>query len=114
MMGSDRCPIGKRHAHVLKSLTLLPRKEREILLRYINLQLTRCICECAYNVLKGNVPLDSRQKEQLQKHADILRQLVRKGEKLGKKRKIIQTGGGAFLPALLGPVIATVLAKLFE
>ena len=113
-MGSHRCPISKRHAEVLRALSRLPKKERQILLRYIDLKLTRCICECAYNVLKGNVPLDDKQKAYLKKHVTVLRRLARTGDKITEKKKIIQTGGGHFLPTLLIPILTTVLADILR
>ena len=111
-MGLRRCPINKSHAEILRALSNLPKKEREILLRYIDLKLTRCICECAYNVLKGNVPLDDKQKTHLKKHATVLRKLARTGDKITHKKKIIQKGGGNFLPSLLITILTTVLAEI--
>lgn len=113
-MGSDGCPIKKNHVEILRGLSCLPKKERQILLRYIDSKLIKCICECAYNVLRGNVPLDSEQKTRLRKHATVLRQLVRRGDTLKKKKKIVQTGGGAFLPSLLVPVLAAVLTEILR
>jgi hypothetical protein len=70
----------------------------------------RCICECATNVLKGNVPLTPAQKSQLTRRKRLLRKLVLRKASLKTKRKIIQTGG--FLGSILGPIIK-VLGGLF-
>lgn len=113
-MAPIKCPISKKHAELLRALSHLPKREREILLRYIDSKLAKCICECAYNVLRGNVPLDEKQRKHLKKHATVLRKLARKGDKIGKKKKIIQTGGGNFLPSLLLPILTTVLAEIFQ
>ena len=106
MMGKRSCPISKRHVEILKALSHLPKKERKILLRYADSKLAKCICECAYNVLKGNVPLDQKQKTHLKRHVNLLRKLARTGENIDQKKKIIQTGGGNFLPALVLPLLA--------
>lgn len=109
------CPFSQKHIDILRSLCLLPPTERRILLRHIDLKLTRCICECAYNILHGTVKLLPEQKAQLAKHASLLRQLVKKGEKIEKKRKIVQQrGGGAFLPSLLIPVLSALVATALE
>ena len=62
-----------------------------------------CLSECCVDVLKGNVPLASKQNSLLAKHKKKLRIVVRKMETIVKK-KIIQTGG--FLGALLNPEVA--------
>lgn len=109
------CPFSQKHIGILRSLCLLLPAERRILLRHIDLKLTRCICECAYNVLHGTVKLSPEQKAQLAKHASLLRQLVKRGEKIENKRKIVQQrGGGAFLPSLLTPILSMLLTKALE
>lgn len=112
---NNGCPFSQKHLGILESLCLLPPAERRVLLGHIDLKLTRCICECAYNVLRGSVKLSPEQKSQLAKHAPLLRQLAKKGEKIAKKRKIVQQrGGGAFLPTLLIPVLSALLAKVLD
>ena len=69
-----------------------------------------CLCECAKNLLKGNVPLTPAQKKSLSRRKKELRDLSRKRVSLKKKKKIVQSGG--FLGALLGPIIS-VLGGLF-
>ena len=66
--------------------------------------LIHCLCECASNILKGNRPLSESQYEDLKKHKTNLRKLKKKNTKKTKK-KILQTGD--FLPALPGPIIAS-------
>lgn len=71
---------------------------------HANNEFIHCICECAKNLLKGKVPLTSQQKRLLSKNKNKLRTLVKKKISVGKKKKIIQTGG--FLGALLGPIVS--------
>lgn len=113
-MAPKGCPINKNHAEILRSLCYLPEAERRVLLRHVDLKLIRCICECAYNILRGNVPLSNKHKLHLKSHVNLLRKLVRKGEKLEKKKRIIQRGGNAFLPALLIPIVTTVLSEILK
>jgi hypothetical protein len=70
----------------------------------------RCICECAKNVLVGNVPLSPEHKRRLKRHKLSLRKLALKKTSLAAKKKIVQSGG--FLGALLGPIVK-VLGGLF-
>lgn len=63
-----------------------------------------CICECASNVLKGNVPLTNSQRKKLSCKKNSLRKLVNKRLGLKRKQKIIQRGG--FLSALIGPIVS--------
>jgi hypothetical protein len=68
-----------------------------------NKDFIHCICECAKNLLKGNVPLSSTQKGQLFRRKKLRRKLVLKKTSLKDKKKIVQRGG--FLSALLAPLI---------
>jgi hypothetical protein len=70
-----------------------------------------CFCECAKNVLKGNVPLKQKQFDCLRRHKRILRKLILKKTPIKQKKKILQTGG--FLGALIVPVLSFLASKLF-
>ena len=63
-----------------------------------------CFCECAKNILKGNVPLSRRQMSTLRRQKQNLRQLALKKVAVKKKKKILQKGG--FISALLGPALS--------
>lgn len=85
-------------------------KERKALLKVCDKSRIRSVCECAYNVLRGNVPLSTKTKGQLSKHKVALRRIVKRGECWGKKRKyLIQKGGGLWLPLLLSTVLQAAL-----
>jgi hypothetical protein len=83
-----------------------PKVRKAMLKKYCNDNFVRCICECAANLLKGNVRLTPAQKTQLSRRKRLLRKLVLKKPSLKSKRKIVQSGG--FLGALLGPIIKIV------
>lgn len=67
-------------------------------------EFVNCICECARNILGGNVPLSNGQKRTLKKQKNKLRLLSLKKTSQKRKRQIIQSGG--FLGAILGPVVS--------
>jgi len=82
--------------------------------------LTKCLTECAYNLLKGNVPLTKKQKAVLRRHRKALVQFGTERRVRKAKNLLLQRGG--FLPALLAPILAAaaggliseVIGKLFH
>jgi hypothetical protein len=85
--------------------------------------LVDCLCECADNISKGNVPLTKPQKEKLKRNKAGLRALMKKSVSLKKKKAILQKGrfvgsllapltGNLFL--LISPLILRCFAKTFS
>lgn len=115
MMGRrSRRIISQKHTDILRALYQLNPQQRKALLQKADLQLVRYICECALNVLQGNIPLTKSQKSRLRKHANVLRKLVKSSDNFSEKKKIIVQRGGGFLPALLAPLIGTILSNLIS
>lgn len=103
--------FGHKQAAILRALYHLNNKQRSAVLQKADLKLVRCICECALNILRGNVPLKHPHKQRLKRYACVLRRLADKNNSWkDKKRLIIQRGG--FLPLLLAPILGTVLSRL--
>lgn len=98
----------------LKTLALAPPKLRHMILESGNLQLIKAIVECIENVLKGNVPINESCFRKLKKHKSALRAVSKSPNKLSQKKKVIIQKGGAFLPALLLPVITVLAEKLLR
>ena len=102
-----------RNADTIRALSKLNPAQRTALLKVADKQVIEAICECVYNILRGNVELKAGEKKKLKKYQKILRILgLNKGCWKRKKRYILQTGG-AFLPALLAPILGGVLGSLF-
>lgn len=99
-----------RHSATLQRLAKADPRVRRQLLHRGSSDLVKAICECARNVLAGNVPLNTGQKLRLKKYRKPLREIVKKKTPLYKKKIIIQRGG--FLSALIGPLIGAVLPAL--
>src|SRR5678816_4896369 len=70
----------------------------------------QCIAEVCLNLIKGNVPLKRAQKVKLRRHRNIIKKLAANVRKLKNKKKLLQKGGGVFLP-LLFSVIAPLITK---
>lgn len=100
----------KKYLHKLRLLKEASDKVRKKILKNCNKNLLGCICECAKNVLKGNVPLTKPQKSKLSRFKKKLRNLVSKKTRATVKKKLIQSGG--FIGALLTPVISFLGALL--
>lgn len=77
-------------------------------------KLTKCVCECALNVIKGNVPLSNRQFHKLKSFKKPLTKLSKKRIPLYKKQKIIQQSGGSLLSLLLTPIIGAIAGKFIR
>ena len=78
-------------------------------------KLIRCRCDCAHNVLQGNVEISRHHKQKLRPHKTKLRKLADRKVALKTKPRIIQKN--RFLPILLSalaPVISGVVGSLIK
>lgn len=96
------------YKHLLEALHLLKPKYRTALLKSCDDEEINIICECIFNVLKGKIPLEKKEKSKLKKYKETLRKLVSKGKNKVRKSIIIQKGG-AFLPIVLGAVLSALV-----
>lgn len=69
------------------------------------------LSECAKNLLLGNIPMTEKQKVKLKKHKKKIKMLALKKNSISKKRRMLQRGGGAFIP-LLATLAGTLLSSL--
>lgn len=74
--------------------------------------LVNAICECAHNLVEGNVSLTPAQKLKLKPHKKKLLLLVDKKAAISKKKKVLQRGG--FLGALATVAAPAAIAMLSE
>ena len=85
-------------------------KIRIAILKNCENELIHIICDCVYNVVKGNVPgLTQEKVKKLARHKVSLIKLTKKLP-IKEKRKILIQKGGGVLPFLL-PFIAPLIAK---
>lgn len=101
------------HQHLLKALHTLKPKYQKVILKACDEEEVNVICECIYNILKGKIPLDEKEKKHLGKHKQTLRKLISRGKNKIRKNIIIQKGG-AFLPIILGAVIQGLLGSYLK
>jgi hypothetical protein len=94
-----------------KILKAKPAKRLEIL-KQGDSEFIKCLCECAINLLNTNVAVNKRQLSSLEKYKTILRVLANRKVSLKSKRAKLLRQGGAFLLALLRPILQAVVANL--
>ena len=88
-------------------------KLRKAILEHADPELITALCECAHNILKGNVQMTPLEKTRLRNYKSKLRLIACKNVSVKHKRlKLQQTGG--FLPALLAPLAANVIIPLLR
>ncbi|KAJ8677375.1 hypothetical protein QAD02_013162 [Eretmocerus hayati] len=105
MAPSTSSPFGAKYASILRALCHLSKDQRIAVLRKSASGLIKCICECALNILNGNIPLNDYEKKKLRKYAEILRKLVIPSGTWNSKRVVIVRKIAEFLPTLILPVL---------
>ena len=90
---------------LLKVLSHSKPKIRDAILKNCGKDLIHIICNCVYNVVKGNVPgLTQEKVNKLARHKTSLIKLTKKVPIKGKRKILVQKGGGFlpfYLPSLL-------------
>lgn len=94
-----------KNLELIKALSRCSSVEKKQLLRTARPELVNAICDCVHNVLQGNVPISSRQKQKLKVKRNILRQLTNRKNKTPKRKRLLIQHGSGILSSILGPVI---------
>lgn len=100
-----------KHIHTLEALARAKPSVRKTLLKASNFGVIKSIVECVENVLNGNVKLDKKCVKKLKKYKKQLQKIYTSGRKWTSKKKVIVQCGGAFLPALLLPIITAIAGQ---
>ena len=74
------------------------------------MEFVHCICDCVYNILYDNIPINEEEKERLRPHRHCMRKLVNEKTSDREKKRIIQDGG--FLGSLI-LILVGLVGKLF-
>lgn len=105
----------RRNYKFLKLLKKSQKAKRKSLLKKADKDQILCLCDCANNILKGNVQLKPKEKKQLSRHKTALRTLASgKGSRNIKKKRSLLIQKGGFLPALLAPVLSGLAGGLIK
>ena len=88
----------------LKRLHRMSKKDRRKYLQTCDGPFVDCVCECMRNLLKGRVPLKTKQLKALRRFRKFIRKAAAKKTSRNERRKILQKGG--FIGAILPPLVA--------
>lgn len=99
-----RKSIGNKQFDVIKALYTLNFGQRAVVLKKADEKLIKLLCDCAHNVLRGNVPLSVNCKKKLRKYVSFLRTLATKPQSLSSKRLLLLKHQSC-IPLLLAPII---------
>ena len=101
----------KENVSFLRYLHDAKLQQQKQLLKSASRKELEAVCECAFNILRKNVPLEPRHVEQLRKTRNrrLVYKLVDKRIPLEEKRRmLVQSGGFPF--ALLAPIIGGLIS----
>lgn len=103
----------KKSLPLLKSIHRSTPQRRKDILRDAHKDLILSICELALNVLRGNVPLTSKQYRVFKKQKKFIKLFADKRASIETKRKVINQSGGFLLPLLsvAVPFITSLIAS---
>ena len=102
----------RENYHLLATLCECKSKVRKAILAEADKDLVQSICECALNVLNGNVTISKQNMDKLKRYKSTLRLLVDKKCSVSRKHTAIKQKGGNFLLALLPAVVSTIASLI--
>jgi hypothetical protein len=98
-----------KHAKLLEAIGSIPHKSIPSVIKHLDKDLIKCICELCVNVMNGNLALSKNQYKHLKNHKHVMRKIVdcctNKKIKYSKAKKILIQQKGGFLPLLLAPLL---------
>ena len=109
--------MGKKKVNLKKTIKFLsvckdPRIIRGVLKRSPN-NVIKTLCNATINAAQGEINLKKHDRKTLSRHRKFIASLIKRGETVEKKRKLlVQKGGGPILAAVLPIVLNTVLSAI--
>ena len=111
----------KRHIVCIQALNRIKsNKLKRAIIANADADLLCALAECAYNILKKNIPLSELQRRSLSKYRTKLRELAQRRTPAARKRRILlqqQVGegqSGGFLSAFQAPLASSVFLPLLR
>lgn len=102
----------KKHEDVLKVLAKAKPDLVRSIIKPAKKSLIDFFSECAFNILRGSVPITSVQRKKLKRYVRGLRKLARKKTSVKERKKILQTGG--IVPLILKHILPMVVSPLLN
>ena len=72
----------------------------------------KAICNAALNASQGDVSLNKKSKRVLSKHRQFIQSLLKKGDPIQKKRKVLLETGGNISGLVVPPLLRTVFTSI--
>ena len=110
-------PRIKRNAVLLKALYHSTPQKRKDILAHASPDFLQALCEIAFNLLKGNIPLSPSQYKTLKRQKKIIRLLADKKIALKRKQLVLKKQTGGFIFPLLAaavPLLGNILGGLIQ
>ena len=112
----------KRHILCIQTLNRYKNaKIRKTIIANADADLLCALAECAYNILRKNIPLTPLQRRRLNKYKTTLRKLSQKRTSAAERRRLLLTRpqvgegqSGGFLSAFLAPLASSVFLPLLR
>lgn len=99
------------HKDLLKILAYSKTRYKKAIISNADKNLIIAICDIIFNILNGNVNIDTDTKSKLLKHKLFLRRLIKKSS-IKQKKKYLQQRGGNILAFVL-PTLLSAIASIF-
>lgn len=103
----------KRQRQFLRDLLRSSKAHRQLKIEHCRDADVRFLSECALNLLQGNIPITSKQKQTLSRHKKLLRKLAAPKRTSKYRKKLFGQAGQGFWFALL-PAAISALTSLFK
>ena len=110
----------KRHILCIQALARVKNNNiKKAIIANADAKLLCALAECAYNILRRNIPLTALQRRRLGKYRTKLRELARINTTAARRKRLLlpQIGegqSGGFLSAFLAPLAGSVLLPLLR
>jgi len=95
----------KQNASLLQAMTSVKPHLRVHILEKCSNEVIKCLAECALNILKDNIKLNSQQLKNLQRYKQAVRKLADKKLSLKEKRRLLQQKSGSTALVILTPIV---------
>lgn len=82
------------------------------MLKNMDKKQVHALCECACNIVKGNVPLNKKQYNRLKKYKNPLLKLANRNIKWKTKKNLIVQRGSGLITSLLGIALPALIGFL--
>lgn len=100
----------RRYAHVLRALDRANNVVKSATVRAAKRELVLALVDVAKSIINRKIPLNANQLSAIRRHSSDIRSLVRPGQSIQGRKRILQKGG--FLGMLLGPLLKTVVPSI--